>query len=127
MKSPFLGNDQKPAISKVLVVFGIILLLFVIKPLVFQAVGASPGQPSSTTADEVSSVRGGLEKFWGYTGFANFLWGNLVMIMVGLIFIFLAIRYEYEPLLLVPIGTGIIIGNIPFLHDANLQVGIYES
>jgi oxaloacetate decarboxylase beta subunit len=49
------------------------------------------------------------------------------MITVGLIFLFLAIKYDYEPLLLVPIGTGIMIGNIPFLLDAGLQVGIYEE
>jgi oxaloacetate decarboxylase beta subunit len=51
------------------------------------------------------------------------------MIFVGLIFIFLAIRFEYEPLLLIPIGTGIIIGNIPFLQGEgiNLQLGIYQK
>ncbi|MBE0637724.1 MAG: sodium ion-translocating decarboxylase subunit beta [Bacteroidales bacterium] len=49
------------------------------------------------------------------------------MILVGLFFIYLAIRYDYEPLLLVPIGTGILIGNIPFLLDAGLQLGIYEK
>ena len=51
------------------------------------------------------------------------------MIVVGLIFIFLAIRFDYEPLLLIPIGTGIIIGNIPFFQaeGINLQIGIYQS
>jgi oxaloacetate decarboxylase beta subunit len=51
------------------------------------------------------------------------------MIVVGLVFIFLGIRYEYEPLLLIPIGTGILIGNIPFLqdNDLNLQIGIYQQ
>jgi len=48
------------------------------------------------------------------------------MIVIGLFFIFLAIKFDYEPLLLIPIGTGIIIGNIPFLQGAGLQVGIYE-
>ncbi|MCB9051367.1 MAG: sodium ion-translocating decarboxylase subunit beta [Lewinellaceae bacterium] len=48
------------------------------------------------------------------------------MILVGLFFIYLAIRYHYEPLLLIPIGLGILLGNIPFKLDANLQVGIYE-
>jgi oxaloacetate decarboxylase beta subunit len=65
-------------------------------------------------------------KFWNNTGFANLHVGHLIMIIVGLLFIFLAIRYEYEPLLLVPIGTGILIGNIPFPIEANLQIGIYE-
>jgi oxaloacetate decarboxylase beta subunit len=48
------------------------------------------------------------------------------MISVALAFIYLAIAKEYEPLLLVPIGFGILIGNIPFLEGANLQIGIYE-
>jgi len=125
------GNITQPAIRKMLVVFGIILLLFVFKPLVFPS-SELPTNPVTATishqtaASSVTGIGSGLEKFWGYTGFANFQWGNLVMIVIGLIFIFLAIRYEYEPLLLVPIGTGIIIGNIPFLHEANLQIGIYE-
>jgi carboxybiotin decarboxylase len=68
-----------------------------------------------------------ISRFFSYTGFANLAVGNIIMILVGLIFIFLAIKYEYEPLLLVPIGIGILIGNIPFLHGANLQIGIYEK
>jgi len=72
---------------------------------------------------------GGLKQFWNYTGFRNATSGHLIMMLVGLFFIFLAIRYEYEPLLLVPIGTGILIGNIPFFTDGgmNLQVGIYQQ
>lgn len=71
----------------------------------------------------------GLKTFWDYTGFRNASRGNLIMIIVGLFFIFLAIRYEYEPLLLVPIGVGILIGNIPFFNDegVNLQIGIYQK
>lgn len=69
----------------------------------------------------------GIAKFFEYTGFANVTTGHLIMIVVGLIFIYLAIRYDYEPLLLVPIGTGILLGNIPFMLNAGLQVGIYES
>lgn len=67
----------------------------------------------------------GLRHFWGYTGFSNATLGNLVMIAVGLLFIFLAIRFHYEPLLLIPIGTGILLGNIPF--PAGAGVGIYEE
>jgi len=71
----------------------------------------------------------GLSQFWAYTGFRNATRGNLIMMVVGLFFIYLAIRYEYEPLLLIPIGTGILIGNIPFFTDGgmNLQVGIYQQ
>ncbi|MDW7691523.1 sodium ion-translocating decarboxylase subunit beta [Flammeovirgaceae bacterium SG7u.111] len=69
----------------------------------------------------------GLLKFLEYSGFANVTAGHLIMIAVGLIFIYLAIRYEYEPLLLVPIGFGVIIGNVPFVEGAGLQIGIYED
>jgi sodium ion-translocating decarboxylase beta subunit len=68
----------------------------------------------------------GISRFFQYTAFANMTTGHFVMIIVGLIFIYLAITKEYEPLLLVPIGFGILIGNIPFLQEANLQLGVYE-
>lgn len=68
----------------------------------------------------------GITQFFRYTAFANMTTGHFVMIIVGLIFIYLAITKEYEPLLLVPIGFGILIGNIPFLQGAGLQLGIYE-
>lgn len=77
--------------------------------------------------EEQEAASKGVFKFLRYTGFANVTKGHLIMILVGLFFIYLAIRYDYEPLLLVPIGTGILIGNIPFLLDAGLQLGIYEK
>ncbi|SCD20949.1 Na+-transporting methylmalonyl-CoA/oxaloacetate decarboxylase [Proteiniphilum saccharofermentans] len=73
------------------------------------------------------SLTDNLRTFWGYTGFANAETGHIVMILVGLFFIYLAVKKEYEPLLLIPIGFGILIGNIPFNEAANLQVGIYEE
>lgn len=66
-----------------------------------------------------------LEKFLEYTAFANMSWGNLIMIIIGLVFIALAIIKEYEPYLLVPIGFGIILGNIASVPG--LQIGIYEE
>ena len=63
--------------------------------------------------------------FWHFTGFYNFEWTNLIMIAVGLFFIFLAIKYDFEPMLLVPIGFGILIGNIPF--QPGNEIGIYED
>ena len=63
--------------------------------------------------------------FWHFTGFYNFDITNLIMILVGLFFIFLAIKYEFEPMLLVPIGFGILIGNIPF--QPGNEIGIYEE
>ena len=70
----------------------------------------------------------GIFNFIEFTGFANVQWGHLFMILAGLVFIFLAIRYDYEPLLLVPIGIGVLIGNIPMFQvaDFNLKLGVYE-
>lgn len=65
-----------------------------------------------------------LQQFLQYTGFANITWQHLVMILIGIAFITVAIKKDWEPLLLVPIGFGIIIGNIPFV--SGLQIGIYE-
>jgi oxaloacetate decarboxylase beta subunit len=67
-----------------------------------------------------------LETFLTYTGFANMTAGHGVMLLVGIFFIYLAIAKEFEPMLLIPIGFGILIGNIPF-KDAGLQLGIYEE
>lgn len=69
----------------------------------------------------------GLMHFLEFSGFANVTWGHLIMITVGIIFIYLAIKKDYEPLLLVPIGFGILIGNIPFMEGVGLQLGIYEQ
>ncbi|HQP26314.1 MAG TPA: sodium ion-translocating decarboxylase subunit beta [Candidatus Syntrophosphaera sp.] len=56
------------------------------------------------------------------TGFVNFSWGNVVMILAGIVFIYLAIVKGFEPLLLVPIGFGIVVGNIPGLLEQGLGV-----
>ncbi len=60
--------------------------------------------------------------FFNNSGFAALEWGNLVMIGVGVIFIYLAITKDYEPLLLVPIGFGMIVGNIPPIEGMPLSV-----
>ena len=67
------------------------------------------------------------QEFLTYTGFANATAGNLIMILVGIVCIWLAIKKDFEPLLLVPIGLGIILGNIPFRTDAGLEIGLYED
>ena len=66
-----------------------------------------------------------LAQFWEYTGFANCNIQYLLMICIGLVFIYLAIKKDWEPMLLVPIGFGIIIGNIPLMPGLN--VGVYEE
>ncbi|MBN1646591.1 MAG: sodium ion-translocating decarboxylase subunit beta [Spirochaetales bacterium] len=64
----------------------------------------------------------GFNKLWQSTGIYGFLqaggWGNLVMIAVGCLLIFLAIKKGFEPLLLIPIGFGAILSNIPFAEIA---------
>ncbi|MEH6503443.1 MAG: sodium ion-translocating decarboxylase subunit beta [Cycloclasticus sp.] len=55
----------------------------------------------------------GVLQIWQSTGIANFEWGNILMIGVGLLLIYLAIAKNFEPLLLLPIGFGGILANIP--------------
>jgi oxaloacetate decarboxylase beta subunit len=55
----------------------------------------------------------GFAELWASTGIANFTPGEVVMILVGGLLLFLAIYKKFEPLLLVPIGFGAILSNIP--------------
>ena len=64
-------------------------------------------------------------QFLQFTAFANLTVGHLIMICIGLIFIYLAIAKEFEPMLLIPIGFGILVGNIAFAPG--YQIGVYES
>ena len=66
-----------------------------------------------------------LIQFLESTGFALLDWKNVLMIVIGLVFIFLAITKDYEPLLLVPIGFGILVGNIPYM--AGMPLGVYDE
>ena len=59
-----------------------------------------------------------LESFWLSTGIANLSWGQLVMIGIGFLLIYLAIARKFEPLLLVPIGFGGILSNVPIADIA---------
>ena len=58
-----------------------------------------------------------LEKFYSEMGFTSFFigtgWKNLVMLAVGCVLLYLAIKKEYEPLLLLPIAFGMILTNLP--------------
>ena len=58
-------------------------------------------------------MRSMLETLWLTTGFANLTPGGLFMIIVGGVLLYLAIARKFEPLLLVPIGFGAILSNIP--------------
>ena len=79
-------------------------------------------QTGSSFSDFLSQS---IDTFWGFTGFANCEWGNIIMLLVGMFFIWLAIKKDFEPLLLVPIGFGMLIGNIPF--QEGMEIGIYED
>ncbi len=101
-------------------------IIFVVAGYAFaQVTGAPVPEDEEGFGGIVSEALKGVSVFISYTGFYNITLGHVVMIIVGLVFIWLAIKYDYEPLLLIPIGTGIIIGNIPFV--AGNQVGIYED
>jgi len=58
----------------------------------------------------------------GESGFRGLAWSNLVMFVVGGVLIYLAIRKSYEPLLLIPIGFGTILANLP-----RAMLAVYES
>ncbi len=134
------------AMKKALTVIVIIGILAIMNAIVVQG-DAAQAYETVQTEESIAKVSGdqeasnnsdgprsysameGIKKFISFTGFANATPGHLIMLLVGLFFIFLAIRYDYEPLLLIPIGTGIIIGNIPFFQapGVNLQLGIYQE
>lgn len=63
--------------------------------------------------------------FLSTTGFAEMTPGNFIMIVIGIVFIALAIIKDYEPLLLLPIGFGAIVGNIPSI--AGMPLSVYDE
>ncbi len=64
-------------------------------------------------------------QFLSNTGYYLADYRQLIMIVVGSFFLYLGTAKKYEPLLLVPIGFGILVGNVPFFKGFGL--GIYES
>ena len=69
--------------------------------------------------------QGYLDQIISTTGFVNLHYTNLIMILVGFVFIYLAIAKDYEPLLLIPIGFGILIGNIPLPVQLFNNLSVY--
>ncbi|MCL2917674.1 sodium ion-translocating decarboxylase subunit beta [Shewanella litorisediminis] len=79
----------------------------------------------------------GLMAFWAETGIAHFTLGQLLMMAVGLVLLYLAIAKGFEPLLLLPIGFGAVLANIPnagftdeggllyYLYHVGLETGIF--
>ena len=78
----------------------------------------------------MSAIGETLVTFWNSTGIANFGYQNGIMIVVSLIFLYLAIRHGFEPLLLVPIAFGMLLSNLPmtgiFLNDV-VHEGVTNS
>jgi len=121
------------AVRKALTVIAIIAILATLSSFISSGdkdkdaeqteVSVQSGQGNNSSSDATE----GIYRFFSYTGFANATWGHIVMLLVGLFFIFLAIKYDYEPLLLIPIGVGVLIGNVPFMLDAGLKIGVYED
>ena len=121
--------------KKVILIFCVLSLLIFIRP----ALGLGTKTNSTNLDDTVKTEQventveshsydgafKGIKQFYNFTGFANVTSGHVTMIVIGIVFIFLGIKYDYEPLLLVPIGAGVIMGNIPFV--AGNQTGIYET
>ena len=58
------------------------------------------------------------------TGFANLTIGNYIMFIIAFVLVYLAIKKEYEPLLLIPIAFGITIANLPFAELSSYSDGI---
>ena len=112
---------------KSIVILALVAVLFVLHALVTSNTAMAERvftdnatEIAVTQVNEESTIgqdfADGLYNFIAFTGFKNATRGNIIMILVAFVFIFLAIKYDFEPMLLIPIGTGIIIGNIPFLQ-----------
>ena len=54
-----------------------------------------------------------ISKLVDMTAFGSISWGTLLMWLIAFILLYLGIRKEYEPLLLVPIGFGVLLANLP--------------
>ncbi len=79
----------------------------------------------------------GLELLWQSTGIANLSWGQVFMMLIGGVLIYLAIARKFEPLLLVPIGFGAILSNIPvagiggdqgllgYIYQVGIETGVF--
>ena len=73
----------------------------------------------------MNAILEGAIQLWNSTGIVGFMadggWGNAVMILVGFLLLYLAIKKGFEPLLLIPIGMGCILSNIPLAYIASVD------
>lgn len=72
-----------------------------------------------------------LQNLWEQSGFAAATWQNFVMIGVAIVFLVLAIKFKFEPMLLVPIAFGILLANLPganiMLDTTGGELGAFNS
>ena len=71
-----------------------------------------------------------VQQLWQSVGIANLVWGQVLMILIGCLLIYLAIAKKFEPLLLLPIGFGAILSNIPIAgiaEEGGLLWYVYHS
>lgn len=72
-----------------------------------------------------------LQNLWEQSGFAEATWQNFVMIGVAIVFLVFAIKFKFEPLLLVPIAFGILLANLPganiMLDTTGGQLGAFDA
>lgn len=79
----------------------------------------------------------GFQALWQSMGIANLAWGQVLMMLVGCLLVWLAVAKRFEPLLLVPIGFGAILSNIPvagiagpegllgYIYHAGIETGVF--
>jgi len=101
----------------------------------FTVVAVGPGESLGVITDYArgifnkdlvgGEVQSYLEQVVSGTGFANLTPLNLLMLVIGGVFIYLGIAKEYEPLLLVPIGFGVLLGNIPLPMQVFNAISVY--
>jgi oxaloacetate decarboxylase beta subunit len=60
-----------------------------------------------------------LSNLWNTSGFANFTWQNAVMLVIACVFLYLGIKKQFEPLLLVGIAFGMLLTNLPMIKDSS--------
>ncbi len=72
-----------------------------------------------------ANLTGYADQILGSSGFVNMTWLNVIMLLVAFVFLYLGIAKDYEPLLLVPIAFGVLIGNMPMPLSIFNSVSVY--
>jgi len=81
-------------------------------PFASRLLSALTALPGTLELSDIS-----ISSYLADSGFGQIELGNVIMLIMGIVMIYLAIKKDYEPLLLIPIGFGIIAGNMPYNPD----------